>query len=110
KLALSDQGMADIIRNDPGFQGPDGKFSKELFQNFLRQISLSEGRYVYTRRQEELRDQLTDTLLSGLAAPQTMIDALYRYREERRTIDFFTADFDKLIKLGEPDDAKLRAH
>ena len=30
KLALSDQGMAEIIRNDPGFQGPDGKFSKEL--------------------------------------------------------------------------------
>jgi peptidyl-prolyl cis-trans isomerase D len=110
QLALSDQGMAEIIRNDPGFQGPDGKFSKELFQNFLRQIGLSEGRYVYTRRQEELRDQITDSLLSGLAAPQAMIDALYRYREERRTIDFFTPDFDKLIKLSEADDAKLRAY
>jgi peptidyl-prolyl cis-trans isomerase D len=110
KLALSDQGMAEIIRNDPGFQGPDGKFSKELFQSFLRQIGLSEGRYVYTRRQEELRDQLTDSLLSGLAAPQAMLDALYRYREERRSIDFFTPDFDKLIKLPEPDDAKLRAY
>ena len=42
KLALSDQGMAEIVRSDPGFQGPDGKFSKELFQNFLRQIGLSE--------------------------------------------------------------------
>jgi peptidyl-prolyl cis-trans isomerase D len=110
KLALSDQGMAEIIRSDPGFQGPDGKFSKELFQNFLRQIGLSEGRYVYTRRQEELRDQLTESLLSGLAPPQAMIDALYRFREERRVIDFFTPDFDKLIKLSEPDDAKLRAY
>ena len=110
KLALSDQGMAEIIRNDPGFQGPDGKFSKELFQSFLRQIGLSEGRYLHTRRQEELRDQLTESLLSGLAPPQAMIDALYRYREERRVIDFFTPDFDKLIKLSEPDDAKLRAY
>src|SRR5262245_40662118 len=110
KLALSEQGMADIIRNDPGFQGPDGKFSKDLFHNFLRQIGLSEGRYVYTRRQEELRDQLTDSLLSGLSAPQAMLDALFRYREEHRTIGFFTPDFDKLIKLSEPDDAKLRAY
>jgi peptidyl-prolyl cis-trans isomerase D len=109
-LALSDQAMADIISNDPGFQGPDGKFSKDLFQNFLRQIGLSEGRYVYTRRQEELRDQLTESLLSGLAPPQAMIDALYRYREERRVIEFFTPDFDKLITLAEPDDAKLRAY
>jgi peptidyl-prolyl cis-trans isomerase D len=107
QLALSDQGMAEIIRNDPGFQGPDGKFSKELFQNFLRQIGLSEGRYVTTRRQEELRDQLTESLLSGLAPPQAMLETLYRYREERRVIEFFTPDFDKLITLAEPEESKL---
>lgn len=107
QLALSDQGMAEIIRNDPGFQGPDGKFSKELFQNFLRQIGLSEGRYVSTRRQEELRDQLTESLLSGLAPPQAMLETLYRYREERRVIEFFTPDFDKLITLAEPEESKL---
>ena len=107
QLALSDQGMAEIIRNDPGFQGPDGKFSKDLFQNFLRQIGLSEGRYVTTRRQEELRDQLTESLLSGLAPPQAMLETLYRYREERRVIEFFTPDFDKLITLAEPEESKL---
>ena len=110
KLALSDEGVAEIIRNDPGFQGPDGKFSTELFQSFLRQIGLSERGYVHTRRQEELRDQLTESLLSGVAPPQAMIDALYRYREERRVIEFFTPDFDKLIKLAEPDDGKLREY
>src|SRR5689334_19639563 len=110
KLALSDQAIAESIRNDPGFQGPDGKFSKELFQSFLRQIGLPEGRYVHTRRQEELRDQLTESLLSGVAPPQAMIDALFRYREERRVIDFFTPDFDKLIKLAEPEESKLREY
>src|SRR5262245_33952444 len=110
KLALSDQSIAEIIRNDPGFQGPDGKFSKELFQNFLRQIGLSERHYVHTRRQEELREQLTDSLLGGVAPPQAMIEALFRYREERRVLEFFTPDFDKLITLAEPDDNKLREY
>ena len=84
----------------PDFRVPTASFPASFFQNFLRQIGLSEGRYVATRRQEELRDQLTESLLSGLAPPQAMLDAAHRYREERRVIEFFTPDYDKLIKLS----------
>jgi peptidyl-prolyl cis-trans isomerase D len=109
-LSLSNAAMAEIIRTDPGFQGPDGKFSRENFQAFLRQIGMSEGHYVSIRRKEEVRDQLTDSLVGGLSPPQVLIDALHRYRDEKRVIEFFTPDFDKLIKLAEPEDAKLREY
>ena len=36
-----------------------------------------------------------------------MLETLYRYREERRVIEFFTPDFDKLITLAEPEESKL---
>jgi peptidyl-prolyl cis-trans isomerase D len=109
-LSLSDQGIADLIRQDPAFRGVDGAFSNQTFQNYLRQNGLSEGRYVATRRKDEVREQLTDTLLGGLSPPQLLIDVLHRYREETRVIEFLTPDYDKLIKTAEPDDAKLREY
>jgi peptidyl-prolyl cis-trans isomerase D len=107
-LALSDAGIADLIRNDAQFHGADGKFSNRVFQNTLRQAGLNEARYVSERRREEVRDQITDTLLSGLAPPQWQIEQLFRYREETRVLEYFTPDYDKLIKVAEPDEAKLK--
>jgi peptidyl-prolyl cis-trans isomerase D len=109
-LALSEKGMADIVRNDPQFRGPDGQFSRTGFQSFLRQNGYSEGRYIFDRRKEEVRDQLTGTLVSGVSPPQVLLDLLHGYRDETRVIAFFTPDYDKLVKLAEPDDAKLRAY
>jgi peptidyl-prolyl cis-trans isomerase D len=110
RLALSDQGMADIVRRDPAFQGPDGTFSQRTFQNYLRQNSTSEGRYVANRRKEEVREQLTDTLLGGISPPQALMDVLHRYQGETRVIEFLNPDYGKLIKTPEPDEAKLREY
>lgn len=110
RLSLSDQGIAEIIRLDPGFQLPDGSFSTAKFQSHLRQNGMTEGRYVATRRKEEVREQLTDSLTAGLSPPQLLIDLLHRYREETRVIEHFTPDYDKLVKTPEPDEAKLKAY
>src|SRR5581483_9502075 len=108
RLALSDAAIADLIRQDPAFRDLTGKFSQDTFRAVLRQNGYSEARYVAERRKDEVRDQLTDTLLAGLAPPQTLIDMLHHYREETRTIEFFTPDYDKLVKPAEPDEAKLK--
>lgn len=109
-LALSDKGVADIIRADPAFRDPTGHFSNRTFQNYLRQNGTSEGRYVETRRREEVRDQLTDTLLAGLAPPQLLIDLLHRFTQETRVIEYLTPDYDKLVKITEPDDTKFKEY
>jgi peptidyl-prolyl cis-trans isomerase D len=109
-LALSNQGIADIVRKDPAFQGLDGAFSQRTFQSYLRQNGMSEGRYIATRRKEEVREQLTDTLLGGVSPPQLLMDMLHRYQGETRVIEFLTPDYDKLIKTPEPDEAKLREY
>ena len=107
-LSISEKALADIIKSDPAFHGPDGAFSNRTFQSFLRQAGMSEARFVSERRREEVRDQLTDTLLGGVAPPQSVIDLLHRYREETRVIEYIAPDFAKLIKPAEPDEAKLK--
>jgi peptidyl-prolyl cis-trans isomerase D len=110
RLALSDQGIADIIRSDPAFQDATGKFSSDTFRALLRRNGIAEARYMSTRRKEEVREQLTDTLLGGVSPPQLLIDLLNRYREETRVVEFFTPDYDKLIKTVEPDEARLKEY
>ena len=59
-LALSEQGLAEIIRADTAFHDASGAFSQAAFYSYLRQSGNSEGRYVALRRREELRDQITE--------------------------------------------------
>ena len=110
RLALSSQAVADLIRSDPAFHDASGKFSSETFRSLLRQNGISEDRYLASRRRDEVREQLTDTLLAGLAPPQLLADLLHRYREETRIIEFFTPDYDKLVKIAEPDETRLKEY
>jgi peptidyl-prolyl cis-trans isomerase D len=102
--------MADIVRDDPTFHGPNGQFSRTALQSYLRQNGYSESRYLYERRKEEVRDQVTETLISAVGAPPVLLDLLHRYGQETRVIAFFTPDYDKLIKPAQPDESKLREH
>ena len=109
-LSISDKGVADLIRQEPAFHGPDGKFNQRAFEGYLRQVGMNEQRFVFERRREEIRDQITDSLLGGVTVPQAMIELQHAYREETRVIEMITPDYAKLVKLAEPDDAKLQAH
>lgn len=110
RLALSSDGIAGIIRSDPAFQDGTGKFSSDTFRGLLRQNGISEARYLALRRKEEVREQLTDTLLAGVSPPQFLIELVHRFREETRVIEFFTPDYDKLVKIAEPDEARLKEY
>jgi peptidyl-prolyl cis-trans isomerase D len=110
-LSLSEQAMADMIRQDPAFHDAQGAFSNRILQAYLRQIGIgSAERYVEIRRKEEVRDQLTETLLSGVAPAPSTIELLHRYREEKRVIEYIAPDFEKLVKVPEPDEARLKEY
>jgi peptidyl-prolyl cis-trans isomerase D len=107
-LGQSTQAIAAAVRADPNFAEIDGKFSKTRFDQFLRQIGYNEQAFFAQRKKDDIREQLTDSLLAGVSPSQTYIDILHAYNEETRVIEHVTLDTQKVVKLAEPDEAKLK--
>lgn len=106
-LGLSTEQVAEGLRSDPGFAGPDGKFSRTGFNDLLARIGVSEGQFLTLRRDDDLRQQLSSAILAGTVTPQAMIDIAIAYRNETRNIEFFKIDAAKSVTVPEPDDARL---
>lgn len=107
-LALSDKAVAEGLQRDPAFKGPDGQFSHAKLQNVMQQLGLSERGLIALRRKDDLREQITGALEAGLVVPRALVDVQHAWREETRVVEYLTIDADKIVKLPEVDDAKLK--
>ncbi len=108
RLSITDEAVAEAIRNDRSFQNPDGSFNRMALESVARELGLSEYGFLALRKKEEVREQLTDAITSGVHVPDTLVKALYDYRNEARTVEHFTIDPSVAITLPEPDPAKLK--
>lgn len=108
-LNLPDAAVKEAIQRDPAFRGPNGKFDPGVLNNFLRQIGLSERGYLGVRRQEDLRELLTSSLVGAAVVPKPMIDILHAYREEARTVEHVTMDASKAVTVAKPTEDNLKA-
>lgn len=108
RLSITDEAVAEALRNDPSFQNPDGTFSRMAVEAVARELGVSEYGLLALRRQEEIRQQLTDAVTAGVRAPDALVEALYAYRNEARTVEHFTIDPAVAITLPEPDPATLK--
>ena len=107
-LALSDKALINGLKDDPAFKDPNGNFSRIAFENVLQNMGLSERGFLALRRRDELREQVTGALINGVAIPNSLVDLVNSWRNEKRVAQFFVIDADKAVKVPEPDDAKLR--
>lgn len=109
-LTVSEASVADAIRSEPAFFGPDGKFSKPRLDAILRDNGLTEAGYIQLRKRDEVREQLTETITAGVRAPQAYIDLIHRNRAEERVVELITLDPASIVKATEPDDAELKKY
>jgi peptidyl-prolyl cis-trans isomerase D len=108
-LALSDDSLAESMKNDQAFKGPDGKFSRLAYENILDRLGVSERGFLQLRRRDELREQLTSALINGVAVPDSMLELINNWRGETRIAEHFAIDPDKAVTVPEPDEAKIKA-
>jgi peptidyl-prolyl cis-trans isomerase D len=110
-VTATDNVVASVVRGDPAFQGLTGQFDRQKFREQLSKLGYrSENQYIQERKRDILREQLTETVGTGFVPSAPLIEAMHRFKEEKRNVEYFTPDFDKLVKVPEPDDASLNSY
>jgi peptidyl-prolyl cis-trans isomerase D len=87
-LGQSDADIMRAIFADPLFRGVSGGFDPQRFQAVIRQMGYNEPRYLADRRKLALRRQIADTMSAGLEPSKTLIEALSRFQNEQRSIEY----------------------
>ena len=87
-LGQSDAETMRVIFADPNFKGMNGQFDPARFQAIIRQFGYSEAHYLADQKKVSLRRQLTGTLAAGLAPSNTLLDALSRFQNEKRSAEY----------------------
>src|SRR6266403_2684375 len=91
-LGQSEAETMRMIVNDPNFKGVGGAFDPGRFQATIRQFGFTEQRYLADQRRLSLRRQIAGTISAGLEPPKVLIEALSRFQNEQRSMDYVKLD------------------
>jgi peptidyl-prolyl cis-trans isomerase D len=110
RLNLSDAEVARQIMADPSFKGPRGEFERIRFEQMIRNAGYTEPRYAAEQKRISLRRELADTVNGDLNPPKTLEQALNRYENEQRAIDYVTLDRAKAGDIAPPSPEAIAAY
>lgn len=108
KVLVDDQVVRNAILANPAFQGSNGTFDRNVFNNILANNHFTEDRYVALLRRDIARTALLGAVTGGAAAPSALTDPIYRTRNEKRVADTVLVPSDKMTGIADPTDAELQ--
>jgi peptidyl-prolyl cis-trans isomerase D len=110
RLGQSQDETMRTIYNDPNFKGLNGQFEPQRFQAVIRQLGYTEQRYLAEQRRVGLRRQIAGTIGAGIEPPKTLIEALVRYQNEQRSIEYIKLDAAQAGTIDPPSPEALAAY
>jgi peptidyl-prolyl cis-trans isomerase D len=109
-LGQSDAETMRVILNDPNFKGVNGNFDPQRFQATIRQFGFTEQRYIADQRKVSLRRQIAGTISAGLEPSKAMIEAISRFQNEQRGIEYVKLDAAQAGTIDPPSPEALAAY
>lgn len=109
-LAISDKALASKIEKMPDFQGPGGGFNHDYFVQILHSNGFNEASYVANQRKVTLRQQINSAFGGGVVAPKVMRDAIMRYQNEERSIEYVSIGKDQAGTIPDPTPDQVKAY
>jgi peptidyl-prolyl cis-trans isomerase D len=107
-LRMSDAEIVHTISTDPTFAGPNGKFDPQRFAVAMRDYGYTEQRYLTEQRRLTLRRELIGSVTAGAEPSKTQIEALSRFQNEQRTIDYAKIGPDQAGTIEAPSQDALK--
>ena len=109
-LGQSDAETMRVVLNDPNFKGVNGNFDPQRFQAMIRQFGFTEQRYIADQRKVSLRRQIAGTISAGLEPSKATIEALSRFQNEQRGIEYVKLDAAQAGTIDPPSPEALAAY
>jgi len=109
-LAQSQEETMRLIYGDPNFKGLGGKFDPQRFQATIRQFGYTEQRYLAEQRRLGLRRQIASTVSAGVEPPKVLIDAMTRFQNEQRSMEYVKLDAAQAGTIDPPSPEALAAY
>lgn len=113
-LAAKDAGISvgqEVVRrriaDEPAFRNQQGQFDANLFRSVLRNNQLTEDGYVAIVGRETARELVAGAVGTGVTAPKPLVEALYRFRGEKRVAEVITLKNAAAGDVGTPDESEL---
>ena len=87
-ISIGDLQVKDRIMSARSFQGPDGKFSRDAYTEFLKSQGMSEAEFERKLRDEGARTILQGAVVTGITAPQSLASRLAAWKAETRNFTY----------------------
>lgn len=108
-LVVDDDTLRQLVVSNPAFQ-TGGRFDRSRFEQLLLANGLDEESYLAGLRQDVLRGMLTQSLTGPVEAPEVLVDALYRHRNEQRRGGMLLVDSEAVEEVPEPTEEQIATY
>ena len=106
-LGISNAEIANRITNDPTFRGLSGAFDRQRFEEIIREAGYTENRFVEEQRRVMLRRQIALSIGGDFRVPETVLQAINQFQNEKRTIAYLTLGAAQAGDVPEPTPEQL---
>ena len=107
-LIISDDLVAQNIRNDVRFKSKGGGFDRLIFNETLQRAGLNEPGYISLYRGQIIQNQLLSGINNGQVVPRLLVNSLYKFRNEKRSMNIIKIKHSTFRDIPEASDSDLQ--
>ena len=107
-LIISDDLVSRKIRSDDRFKSQSGNFDRFRFNETMQRAGLSETGYIALYKGQLIQNQLLSGILNGQVVPKILVESLYKFRNEKRSMNFIKINHNSFrnIPVAQEEDLK----